>query len=62
MRVEEGFSAEVGPVWHPCFTRGVQKTLQQAGCHPDRWTEGVAKTPGSYAASVFAEGLIVSQQ
>lgn len=25
-------------------------------------TEGVAKIPGSYAASVFAEGLIFSQQ
>lgn len=62
MRVEEGCSAEVGAVWHPCLTRGVQPTLEQAGCHPDRWTEGVAKTPGSYAASVFAEGLIVSQQ
>lgn len=62
MWVEEGCSAEVGAVWHPCLTTGVQSTLEQAGCHPDRRTEGVAKTPGSYAVSVFAEGLIVSQQ
>lgn len=42
--------------------KGSNQVLERARCHPNRWTEGVAKTPGSYAASVFAEGLIVSQQ
>lgn len=59
MWLEEGCSAEVSAVWHPCITRGVKPTLEQAGCHSDR---RVAKMPGSYAASVFAEGLIFSQQ